>query len=810
MTSQTFKIGINPTIINKPNSSSVNHATNWQNQSLTLDQLVESIKRGHAFSAHFKDGYRKTQNFICSDMIAADVDKAWTIDEMLAQSFVRDNAAFLYTTATHTPEAHRFRIVFLLERTMIDAKEWAHALAGLGRKLNADPTIKDSGRLFYGNSEANVYLLNKTLSDGALDELIEMGRQPSSARRDQALGSAVSYRSSKRLRFEEMIETAEGEQRSLRSLPRHTSVKCAYHIDRHHSAFVVRSANGHPGVHCMVCRATFWADDPGDYDFDAFDKLFEERRLDEAASIQKTVERSSNPLLQYFPPSPTRLITNHRYLLLIPYEPGITLVKSPKGTGKTAALQVLVSQIKEKKYSQGVERVDQCRSILLIGHRRSLIEEASWKLGLDFYLDDQLGFSSDFYGVCLDSLPGLLVPGRARKYDLILIDESEQVIRHLLSETIGKHRGAQDCFHALEFFIRNAKAVVALDADLGMLTAHALMATRRADWESRCRIIYNKPLVESSDKTLMLYENRGQLVEDLRQSIRDGKRCFVTSNSKKMIDSLSEMIEREFQGRVRQMAITSDNSREPSSIEFLKRIPQRFLEIDVLLASPSLGTGIDITFSDNASRVDCVYGFFVATVNTHTDIDQQLARVRNPSSVRVWISPQRFSFETCFDIIRDDLARASVVPFAITGYDDDGRLQYDKDNPLLMIHTHVVCASRASRKNLLKLFCALREAQGWRIVRAWDAGDTAKSGNSRLGSARESVEMKRVEALMAAPRLSDEEFTKINESVCRGMHVPREQRVAHERAVLEQTFGVTLSPEIIELDENGKLIGTCQ
>src|SRR5450759_3569202 len=66
--------------------------------------------------------------------------------------------------------------------------------------------------------------------------------------------------------------------------------------------------------------------------------------------------------------------------------------------------------------------------------------------------------------------------------------------------------------------------------------------------------------------------------------------------------------------------------------------------------------------------------------------------------------------------------------------------------------------------------------------------------------------MKRVEALMAAPRLSDEEFTKINESVCRGMHVPREQRVAHERAVLERTFGVTLSPEIVELDENGKLI----
>jgi FkbM family methyltransferase len=110
---------------------------------------VRKIGLGHAFSAHFKDGYRKTPNFICSDVIAADIDRDWTIEEMLEADFIRENAAFLYTTASHTPERHRVRVVFLVERTITAATEWAEALAGLGQKLNADPSIKDADDTAY-------------------------------------------------------------------------------------------------------------------------------------------------------------------------------------------------------------------------------------------------------------------------------------------------------------------------------------------------------------------------------------------------------------------------------------------------------------------------------------------------------------------------------------------------------------------------------------------------------------------------------------------------------------------------------------
>jgi len=42
--------------------------------------------------------------------------------------------------------------------------------------------------------------------------------------------------------------------------------------------------------------------------------------------------------------------------------------------------------------------------------------------------------------------------------------------------------------------IAHAKAVVALDADLGLVTTHAMRTMRPQDWASRCRIICNLPV----------------------------------------------------------------------------------------------------------------------------------------------------------------------------------------------------------------------------------------------------------------------------------------------------------------------------
>lgn len=49
---------------------------------------------------------------------------------------------------------------------------------------------------------------------------------------------------------------------------------------------------------------------------------------------------------------------------------------------------------------------------------------------------------------------------------------------------------------------------------------------------------------------------------------------------------------------------------------------------------------------NDAQEIDTVFGFFVSRVNTHFDMDQQLARVRHPMALKVWVTPERFHFET--------------------------------------------------------------------------------------------------------------------------------------------------------------------
>ena len=78
-----FKIGVNERLRDKePANSTVNLAADFKQKYLSVGQLIEHITLGHGISAHFKNAYRNSANFVCSDFIAADVDEDLTVDEV--------------------------------------------------------------------------------------------------------------------------------------------------------------------------------------------------------------------------------------------------------------------------------------------------------------------------------------------------------------------------------------------------------------------------------------------------------------------------------------------------------------------------------------------------------------------------------------------------------------------------------------------------------------------------------------------------------------------------------------------------------
>jgi hypothetical protein len=247
--------------------------------------------------------------------------------------------------------------------------------------------------------------------------------------------------------------------------------------------------------------------------------------------------------------------------------------------------------------------------------------------------------------------------------------------------------------------------------------------------------------------------------------------------------------------------ITSDNSRDDATVHFLKNIRTKILEVQVLAGTPSIGTGIDITFPDGACFVDRVFGFFFSFINTHTDIDQQLSRVRNPGAVDVWISPTTFRFTSNVDVILDDLARAYVVRRAVRGRRPDGMVEYNRDDPLLLICAHVTALRRASMNRLVELFCELRQHNGWTIEHVGEMAET-----SPFKAAKEALTAERAQKLLAAPTLPNTEFDELEARALKGANLSDEERFAYEKNDFERTVGVGLDRELIEMNADGRLI----
>jgi hypothetical protein len=806
----TYSISVNVNIIDKPDSSErVDFGHNFLPAEATLDNLFDQISRGHATAPQFKNGRRKSVYFEKAGFLAADVDDGMTLEEAKDHVLVCHHASLIHTTSSHTPDKPRFRIIFLLDEAILNGRDWADAQLGLAVALGTDRSVSDAARMFFGNSRAIFFRICKSMPANVVGDLIDRGRD-ARAQKASPDNSRWPVDSSRRMGPGALVKLATGETCRMDELDPRASVHCPYHEDTHPSAFVVKSTRGSIGIHCSTCKVTFWPDNERDsYDFDAFDKLFEARRIDE----QQQPREDLTGFEQFFPPRPNFVRRQETFLPPIIYAPGITLVKSRKGSGKTEALVAMIRQIRAGELPGNIKARERPKSILLIGHRRTLIREAAAKLGLHCYLEpgDQDRGRLLTLAVCLDSLPkygesfsaknGQPAWRRKGPFDVVILDEVEQVLKHLLSETIEKRAGLEQCFDALACEITHAKAVIALDADLGLLTAHAMKTLRPRDWESQCRIIYNAPVVSAEKRTMRLFSDRNLLVKEMIAAIRRGERCFITSNSKEFILTAERMIRKECGEGVIMRVVTGENSQQEAIVRFVKNIKTEFLKVQVVLASPSLGTGIDITFPNGECRVDRVFGFFYSMVNAHTDIDQQLCRVRNPGAVDVWISETTFNFTCNVEVVKDDLARAYTVRRAVRGRRADGMVDYNPDDPLLMICAHVTALERASKNRLIDLFCKLREANGWTVQRVWD-----RVKDSPYNAARSLRRKERADMLLKAPTLTDADFLDLDMRVCSGAVISPEERAAHEKYQFERDVGVPLDADLVQMNIDGHLV----
>ncbi|MBD1847642.1 PriCT-2 domain-containing protein [Cyanobacteria bacterium FACHB-63] len=160
-------------------------ANNYQDIQGDIYTVATEVKNGYALCAGLLGGnWRAKSNVIGSHWILLDIDNSkvlkdelgetvkdangrsikvydhqLTLDEALALPFIQQHCALIYTTASHRPDWHKFRLIFLLPEYVSDIDIYESIVRLLMEHLPHDPSCKDASRVFYGSTGAEFPLI---------------------------------------------------------------------------------------------------------------------------------------------------------------------------------------------------------------------------------------------------------------------------------------------------------------------------------------------------------------------------------------------------------------------------------------------------------------------------------------------------------------------------------------------------------------------------------------------------------------------------------------------------------------------------
>lgn len=475
---------------------------------------------------------------------------------------------------------------------------------------------------------------------------------------------------------------------------------------------------------------------------------------------------------------------------------GLVGLISDMGTGKT---ELLANH--RRKYPK--ERFLNC------GHRVNLLQNLSERLQTHIYsavYREELG-KAHALSITVDSL--YKMASNLQAYDCIFIDEACQYLVHLLkSNTCKEHRG--EILEVLEYFIYNAKLVVLADAHLNDVTIDFFLAMRpigekpyiiKNEWKSGGRNVY---WYEGKDSSTLLAQIHAQLMV--------GKRLMVVSDSKRFIKKLERALndrsilndtddlttESEEDRQLRIWSIHSENSSSPENISFVKTINFAIEDLDVLLASPSLSSGVDIC----NYHFDAIFGVFHTISQSATECAQQLWRYRPNVPMYIWAAPHPlFGYaETNPQRIKERiLQKNEMTAFLIRIDRKTGSRGAEKDWAL-----NISCEIEAQRnKSINHLRADLRSL-------------LAQMGNSIIIVGDSANDRTAAWIKAAGIALDKEHCTKVAnaEDIDRETYENRlhydyltpEQMLEFEKYRIRHTYGMTVTPELVAKDAGGQLI----
>lgn len=343
-----------------------------------------------------------------------------------------------------------------------------------------------------------------------------------------------------------------------------------------------------------------------------------------------------------------------------------------------------------------------------------------------------------------------------------------------------------------------------MDADLSEVSVGWLGNWVDALSKKSTHVVVNQHRPDQG-KTLEVYRRRNHLLSDLMNQARSGRRCYVVSNSKKEIDKISKAISIELP-EVKTLTITADTVEISRSEvgEFIRNPLVEALQYQLILSSPSLSSGVDLTFPGKVPFYDFVYGVFEYGSTNHFECDQQLARVRNPGETKVYISPLTMDLEDNPDVIIGDLERADAFAYLTSDFDAVSRSI--PDDPLFHLTVSLEARKRASKNDLKGNFLRYKKQLGFEIAYTEDDADSAEAGRRWAKAGSDGTALDRISRLLNAQPLSKEELINLISRKQVGEKLGADEIARYRRARIECFYRTPIFGELVDLDHKMRLM----
>ncbi|MEL7476801.1 MAG: plasmid replication protein, CyRepA1 family, partial [Cyanobacteria bacterium J06555_12] len=309
--------------------------------------------------------------------------------------------------------------------------------------------------------------------------------------------------------------------------------------------------------------------------------------------------------------------------------------------------------------------------------------------------------------------------------------------------------------------------------------------------------------------------NKSALIARLLEAIALKQKVFVATDSKsdsKTIAQLLAQIE-DAAPTSKTLIINSDTSGGDIEVEFIRNVNEDVLDYDIVIATPSMATGVSI----EVNHFDCVFGLFNGVLSD-SDIAQALARVRAPIPRIVWCASTGKNFNKAsksdypLRVQQDLLTRwdTEIALIRTSLRPDLGSVVEEeygfRNNPHLDHWARIVANTNSAMWWLRKGLAERLTLEGNHVVITVIAEKDADHLKQRIKDARERSKQSEFERVADSRVLSDLEFTALQQKEKR-----TPQQLCDERKTTLARFYVLdegdITPTWVELDDWGKFRG---